>query len=156
MSPRGETTIIAELRDLCQSPGYAHAIAYFCFRNNILTYTENFKTVTPLSFNRLIRTEISTLIALALEGKFDIQMPSEELLSDYVSKTEILLEELHHCLAQPMFEKAKADLAKGEADVWGGDGWQSFVREPIFYSSESAYPYQYKDLFVEKYQKDEA
>lgn len=36
---RAEQEIFDELTNLCASPGYAHAIAYLCFRDNVIRYS---------------------------------------------------------------------------------------------------------------------
>lgn len=37
---RAEAEVFNELNLLCQSEGYLHAIAYFCFRDNIVRCSE--------------------------------------------------------------------------------------------------------------------
>ena len=37
---RTEKEIFDELEVLCKSPGYAHTIAYFCYRDNTIRYTD--------------------------------------------------------------------------------------------------------------------
>ncbi len=72
---RPESTVFAELAELCQSSGYAHAIAYFCWRDNIIRYDgEGLKPgdVEHMhSGERLVRTEISTLIGLMVRQPID-------------------------------------------------------------------------------------
>lgn len=36
---RTEREIFSELETLCADPGYIHAVAYFCFRDNLIKYT---------------------------------------------------------------------------------------------------------------------
>ena len=36
---RNEIEIFEELQKLCCSPGFIHAIAYFCWRDNILKFS---------------------------------------------------------------------------------------------------------------------
>ncbi|WP_350541884.1 hypothetical protein, partial [Psychrobacter sp. CAL495-MNA-CIBAN-0180] len=65
---RKESEIFKELEVLCQSTGYIHAIAYFCFRDNTIRYADEVKpedVLQQFSMERLVRTEISTLIGLA-------------------------------------------------------------------------------------------
>jgi hypothetical protein len=35
---RTEQQLFDELAALCSSPGYAHAIAYFCMRDSVVSY----------------------------------------------------------------------------------------------------------------------
>lgn len=77
-APRSENEIFQELEILCSSPGYIHAIAYFCFRDNTIKYADEMSVENVLQqFNktRLVRTEISTVIGLALKNELDISHP---------------------------------------------------------------------------------
>ena len=59
-----EQELFDELESLCKSPGYLHAVAYFCFRDNTILYKDGEMVVDDViqqfSFERLVRTEIST------------------------------------------------------------------------------------------------
>lgn len=150
-----ESEVLKELEELASSPGYFHAIAYFCFRDNFVSYPED---ATPADFaklyssTRLIRTEISTLIGLSLKHKIDWKLPNPETIYHYITRTESLLEELHETLNAPMYEiiirAAKGD--RGEDPFSSG----AVLREPVFYGSESAYTFQYRDLSIRKYHND--
>lgn len=75
--PRTEHQLFSELASLCLSPGYANTIAYFCFRDNLIQYSDE---VTPddmscmSSGECLSRAEISTLIGLMIKGPIDYTM----------------------------------------------------------------------------------
>jgi hypothetical protein len=68
---RPETEIFADLRSLCTSRGYIHAVAYFCWRDNLIRYGGPQVVAKDLqhqhSQDRLLRTEISTLIGLMVQ-----------------------------------------------------------------------------------------
>jgi hypothetical protein len=99
-----EQDIFDELATLCASPGYAHAIAYFCFRDNVIRCKDELKAEDYAKLygnDRLIRTEISTLIGLMLRAPRDIAIPTQERLGEYVARTEALLEELHEAMNEP-------------------------------------------------------
>ena len=56
---RAEQEIFDELAGLCASPGYAHAIAYLCSRDNMIRYSGEMKAEDMqhlFSKSRLIRT----------------------------------------------------------------------------------------------------
>ena len=65
---RDEKAIFDDLEALCQQPGYAHIIAYFCFRDNSIFSDSKQATKDAIlekyNQNRLIRNEISLLIGL--------------------------------------------------------------------------------------------
>ncbi len=105
------------------------------------------------SKSRLIRTEISTLIGLLLKNEIDHSLPAQEIMQQYLDQTDTLLEELHGSIAAAFtthFDPAKA-TDKSFNPFTIGD----VLREPIFYSGESAYVFQYRDLSLRKYAKDD-
>jgi len=152
---RKESEIFSELAEICASPGYVHAIAYLCYQNDTIRYSD---TLTPedmlqqLSRDILVRTEISTLIGLTCKKQLNIDLPSPEITQRYIDKTVSLLKEIHQSMMPPMeyiFDPSKV----GDKDFNPfRDGL--VLREAIFYSGESAYPFQYRDISKIKYEKD--
>jgi hypothetical protein len=156
LNGRGEQDVFADLVKLTASPGYVHAIAQICHRDNLIVYRQTL-TVSDMEpmfdGNRLIRTEITTLIGLMMRQPLDLVLPSVHEIAGYVARTDELMEELHGAIARPMYEATLSnlqDVGKTE-DVWRGQS----MREPIFYGGESAYSFQYRDLIPEKYCADE-
>lgn len=153
---RSEDTIFAELQRLCASPGYIHAIAYFCWRDNLIRMSGPILTPKDLEYqsshDRLLRTEIATLIGLLVKGEIDLTLPPPDVMQAYVQATEDLLYELHQSMMKPWF--AGWDMSSGT--VSGPDPFSSAsaIREPIFYSAEGAYSFQYSDLAPRKYLND--
>jgi len=152
---RSEQEIFEELSALCTSPGYVHAIAFLCFKNNFVRFADELsaKEVSHIfSKSHLIRRELSTLIGLFIKGDRDKELPEPKVLQGYVDKTESLLEQMHRAI---------------EYGIWGGVDFEQITRkslnifgqgralkEPIFYTGESAYAFQYRDLAVMKYHAD--
>lgn len=153
--PRDEAEVFADLANLAGSQGYVHAIALICCRDNLVTYIDDLKASDLQKLyrrDRLIRTEITTLLGLLARGPIDAALPAPEMLQEYVARTDALMEELHAAIGSPMFEMLKtAQPGDRNIDVWRG----SAMREPIFYGSESAFQFQYRDLAVEKYRRDD-
>jgi len=152
---RTEQEIFANLASLCASPGYAHVIAYFCYRDNFVGYDGELKgeNLSKLfSKDRLIRTEISTLIGLMARAPINYTLPSQQEFGIQIERTEALLSELHEILDQPMTVGMQAAIAdKKTIPPWTAEA----MREPIFYGGESAYNFQYRDLAPKKYARDE-
>jgi SEC-C motif/Nuclease-related domain len=153
---RKESEIFSELADVCASPGYVHAIAYFCFRDNTIKYTAD--SVTPddvlqqFSLDRLVRTEISTLIGLACKVDINTALPSPDVMQSFIDKTDALLKEIHQSMLPSM-----VDIFDPER--LGDENFNPFknglaLRESIFYGGEAAYHFQYRDLSKIKYKKD--
>lgn len=146
---RTEAEIFAELEKLCATPGYAHVIAYFSWRENFIRYEEEVdadclsKAETD---ERLLRVEISTLIGLLAKSEICTTLPEPSTFQKLIDDTQSLLRELHHTLL-PRLSPTEIDprklLDKPE-----------FFREAIFYASESAYNFQYQALAPIKYAND--
>lgn len=149
---REEQEVFSELVALCASPGYVHVIAYFCHRENTIKYADQISAEDLLpqySMERLIRTEISTLIGLTCKNEIDTGQPSPDTMQNYINTTETLLNELHHSMMRPMMQSIGLNTSP-DKDMKTGQ----VFREPIFYGGEAAYNFQYRDLSLIKYQKD--
>lgn len=147
---RTEEKCFKELVELCHSPGFAHVIAMFCFRDNWIGFKDQMtgKLIadkkTP---QRLIRTEIASLIGGLLGGTGSIELPDQGVIAEYLERAESLLEEIHQCMIKDAFSGWEADsspLSTGEA-----------IREAAFYATESAYAFQYIEFAEMRYQQDE-
>lgn len=151
---RTEQAVFDDLASLCASPGYIHALAYLCFRDNAISFDKEITaadTSFMFSHSRLIRTETTTLIGLMMRAPIDSTLPQAQIVSEYIEQTEKLLEELHTVIGSPMISL----LRSGQSDptvLRSG----KLLREPIFYGAESAYPFQYRDLAPRKYRDDAA
>lgn len=156
-SMRSEDEIFADLLGLCGSPGYVHALAMLCFRDNFIRFGRELKPEDMdhlFSRTRLIRTEVTTLVGLLIRKPINFGHPGLDALQRYMERTEALLSELHESVSAVMFNRMlgigpKADLP-ARSDVSG-----SAMREPIFYGGESAYGFQYRDLAEKKYGADD-
>ncbi|MGX9352810.1 YecA family protein [Shimia sp. W99] len=147
---RSEEVCFQELMELCRSPGFSHAIAMFCFRDNWIAFKDQMTgelisdKKTP---QRLVRTEIASLIGGLLGGTGSIELPDQSVIAEYLERAERLLEEIHQCMVKDAFSDWQADsspLSTGEA-----------IREAAFYATESAYAFQYSNLAKVRYQQDE-
>lgn len=154
--PREEAQIFEDLATLTASPGYVHAIAHISHRDSVIHIKGELKPSDMdrlFSKERLIRTELTTLIGLMAKKPLDLSLPSADVVEGYVSRTDALMQELHDAMSYPMFAAMIEALKAGAEppDPWRGPG----MREPIFYGTESAYPFQYRDLVPEKYGDDD-
>ena len=154
---RQEDEIFADLQALCTSPGYIHAIAYFSWRDNLIRYDGRKLVAKDLyyqhSHDKLIRTEIATLIGLLAQKPLEVSVPEPMLLNNYVERTEALLRELHSSMQKPWFEGW--DIESGVSPSQDPFANAASMREPIFYGGESAYPFQYRDFARLKYRADD-
>ena len=152
---RPEQEIFDDLARLCISPGYVHAIAYFCFRDSVVRFAGEM-TAEDLrhlfSPSRLIRTEIATLVGLSMKSVVSYELPDPGVLQQYLDQTEVLLEELHQAIARSCFDGL--DLRQAVENGVNPFSRGEALREPIFYNGESAYSFQYRDLSTRKYAAD--
>jgi len=155
---RNEGEVFADLRELCRSSGYVHALATICFRDNIVRYSGKMrpKDMLPMfSPDHLIRTEISMIIGLMIQGDVDWAMPSPQVVEEQMDRTDALLRELHETFLPSMSGVIAAE-AKAPVKDLELLGRGEFLREVIFYSGESAYNFQYRDFAPPKYGADDA
>jgi len=155
VSMRHEQAIFNDLANLCASPGYVHAIAYLCFRDNMTLYSGKMKakdTAHLYSRKRLSRNEISTLIGLLIKRDIDYSLPTPQKIKLYVNETEALFEELHCAMSSPLLAQFDSSniLDKDLSPLTSGDT----LREAFFYWGESAYSFQYRDFSPVKYEND--
>jgi SEC-C motif len=152
---RSEQEIFDDLAALCISKGYIHALATICFRDYVVGFKDELKPedmARLYSKSRLIRTEVTTLIGLMMRAPIDFSLPSPQTISDYMERSEALLEELHQTLAGTFANHLTLENA-------ANPNFNPFtigevLREAIFYGGESAYTFQYRDLTPLKYGAD--
>lgn len=153
---RSETEILADLVELTASSGYVHAIAFICHRDNLVMYKDELNPddmALLFSNDRLLRTEITTLLGLMVRQDLDMSMPTLKVLGELVARTDTLMLELHQALSRPMMSALKDQAMSASSR---GAAWDAMsMREPIFYGAESAYSFQYRDLLPAKYGADD-
>jgi hypothetical protein len=154
--PREESQILEDLAALAASPGYAHAVAHICHRDHVIHIQGKLKPSDMdrlFSWERLIRSELTTVIGLMAKKPLDLSLQRPDVLEGYVKRTDDLMHELHKAMSYPMFAAMVEAVEAGVAppDPWRGTG----MREPIFYGPESAYAFQYRDFLPEKYGADD-
>ena len=153
---RPETEIFEDLRALCTSSGYIHAVAYFAWRDDLIRYNGREVVAKDLehqhSREKLVRTEISTLIGLMVQRPVDQSLPEPTTMQFYVERTEALLVELHQAMERHWSEGW--DLGSGKMPEHDPFANAAGLREPIFYGAEFAYDFQYRDFARLNYRAD--
>jgi hypothetical protein len=112
-----ENAIFRDLSAICTSPGYAHALAYLCFRDSVLRYSDEMSAEDMkhlFSGDQLIRTETSTLIGLMVQQEIEMSLPDAQTTQHYIDETERLLKELHESMLQPTMEDLRDALESGK------------------------------------------
>ena len=154
--PREESKILEDLAALTMSPGYVHALAHICQRDNVIYMKGKLQPSDMdrlFSKERLIRTELTTLIGLMAKKPLDLSPQPVDVVARYIECTDVLMRELHDAMSSLTFAAVFEAMKAGAEppDVWRGPG----MREPIFYGTESAYAFQYRDFVPEKYGADD-
>nr|WP_158085658.1 SEC-C metal-binding domain-containing protein [Henriciella aquimarina] len=130
-------------------------MAIMCREYNYVGYTGELTKEDLLprySADRLIGTELSTLHGLMLKAPISFDVPKPDVFQNYIDEAKRLLEELHQALVIPMMES----LPSTENNSTNPFADAAVLRESIFYSAESAYSFQYREWFSEKYGDDTA
>ncbi len=152
---RPEAAILADLEEVCCSPGFAHTLAFLCWRENFFGYDEKLVPEDMsyfMSEERLLRSELSLLTRLMVSAHFDLTLPPPDTTQKQIDDVERLLHELHHTLNIPFYTSLKALGEEPPAAAPETIGMA--LREPMFYSAEAAYQFQYKDFAVRRYDAD--
>ncbi len=154
---RNELEIFSDLQSLASSPGFIHAAANLAIRDNMVLVPGDLRPKDisrAYSHERLLRTELSTLIGLMVKSTIDFKEPNVNVLNEYIQKADSLLLEMHHAISASSMDKDYFlnCLQTGANPFANGNA----MREPIFYASESAYYFQYVELAIKRYQKDSA
>jgi hypothetical protein len=153
---RTEEEVFNDLAKLCITEGYAHVIAYLCTRDNTISYKDKLIAKDfehQSSRERLIRTEISTLIGLMCKEEVKLGIPQPSKFQGLIDNTESLLHELHETMTTSWWSgfSNPVEVIQSGADPFSSG---AAMREPIFYSGESAYDFQYRELAGRKYAND--
>lgn len=153
---RTESEIFAEMSELCALPGFAHVIAYFCIRDNMVTYQDEIKPEDMSILyggDRLVRTEVNVLLGLMIKHDIEYSIPEASIFQGWADRAEALLAELHTAMTGDVFAHMKPGGASDADSNPFANG--AVLREAIFYGAESAYSFQYRDLLERKYGRDD-
>lgn len=153
---RAEADIFADLTRLCRSSGYVHAFAHLCWRDNLVRYTGQMKSEDMQKLfapERLIRTELSTLLGLIVQAPWQGPHPGVDAVRDMIAQTDTLMHQLHYSMPGSMAQWAEGRDGLPDMKAYGRG---VALREPIFYGGESAYIFQYRDFSLLKYSADNA
>ena len=151
-----EQTIFDEIGRLCVSPGYIQALAFICFNDNFIGIGDEVSGQDFLkmySWDRLIRSEIMTLVGLMVKRPIDFTLPDPATIQEYINETQRLMKELHNAMPGPLWGHASENAKNPNFNPFANG---SALREPIFYSGEAAYAFQLRDLAPLKYAADSA
>lgn len=148
---RSEAEVLRDLVALTAQPGYVHALAGICYRDNFVSFQGEHKASDLEHLydrRRLNRNETTTLMGLMMRQPLELIEVDENTLKSYASRTDQLMEELHDAMNGPVLGELGQQI---EGGIWQGE----VMKEPFFYSTESAYSFQYRDFLVERHSVDD-
>lgn len=145
--------ILDELVKLCQTPGYVHVIAFFCYKNDTILFSSEKQTIISEIRNdeyRLIRKEIGLLIGLMVKANINFRIPGRAKFSKLIKKTTKLLSDLRNALSKRTQKSFWKDHINNNP-FNSGEFWES----ELFYSPDTSFDFQYLEFAKERYSKDE-
>lgn len=154
-----ESAILASLESLVGEPGFVYTLALVSVNDLFFAAEE----AADINWHERLSFQELTLLAgqLACYPIDTSVLPTEQIAKEQTSELYGLFGQLHDAHSRPMVEslQSKFDEMAGRQDA-DSITEESFSRgslmvEPIFYSGSGAYDFQYLDLAVAKYQRDQ-
>jgi len=157
METRDSKEIINDLKKLVKSVGYIYTLCLIVM-DDFHFEAENMHKVNYRA--RLNKNEVSFLCGLLIQESISLTKPeSPFILTELKKRTYSLMEELHTSINKPIIDKMKHIIENKDSrvyhdkkDFFGGEN--SFI-EPIFYSGDGIYDFQYLEYLDKKYKYDE-
>jgi len=157
MEIRDSNDIIEDIKELVNSKGYIYALCLIIMED----FHFDVEQMHEINYwNRLNKNEISLLLGFLIQNPILLEKPDSPFdLIDLKKKTNSLMEELHRSINKPMHERMRSLMETkassnqpSKKEFFGGEG--SFI-EPIFYSGDGIYDFQYLEYLERKYKDDE-
>jgi len=158
ISKREKVEIINEIKKLVDSKGYVYALCSIIFNDFYIVL----ETIHEIDHSKTLSTkEVSFLLGFLIQKKIDFTIPDTfEDVIQMKENTYKLMEELQWCLMKPFSDQLQKevrkehkseDFNKRQKEFWSKG--EMFV-EPIFYSADGVYDFQYLDFLGKKYHYD--
>ncbi|GER59948.1 hypothetical protein ULMA_20560 [Patiriisocius marinus] len=159
MNLRSPKEIIEEIKSLVDTTGFIYTLCLILVEDFHL----NAEEMHEVDFRaRLNKNEISLLIGFLIQKEISLEKPKHPLdLISLKKKTRKIMDELHSSTMIPSINKFRPiidnlkegnDINPSKEDFFGGE--DVFI-EPIFYSGDGIYDFQYIEYLNKKYKYDE-
>jgi Nuclease-related domain len=145
--------IIGDIKELVKVKGFIYALCTILLKD-LLFDPEKLHEIDH--YSRLNRNEISLLLGFIIQNKIDFSTPGTPRdFTEMLQATYGLMEELHRLLNNPAVMKLQEIFESGQKkeDKVFWDSGDMFI-EPIFYSGDGVYDFQYLDYLDRKYKYD--
>lgn len=160
MKLRSTKSIIKEIKSLVETTGFIYTLCLILIEDFHL----NVEEIQHIDFrSRLNKNEVSLLIGFLIQNEISLKKPQSPLdLISLKKKTRELMDELHSSTMIPSINKFKPliENLKEEKDISNPNkkdffGGEDMFIEPIFYSGDGIYDFQYLEYLEKKYKYDE-
>ncbi len=155
METRDSRDVIVDIKELVNSKGYIYALCLIIMEDFHFD-AEHIHEINMRS--RLNKNEVSLILGLIIQNPISLEKPDSpvELIS-LKNMTYSLMEELHGTTMTPIINKFKplvenANIEFSKRDFFCGE---DLYIEPIFYSGDGLYDFQYMEFLKNKYKYDE-
>ena len=149
--------VFSELEKTTQTKGFIYAICLILIEDHHF----NIEEIHQANYwDRLSKNEVSLLLGLLIQQPISIDHPDSPFeLIELKNKTISLMKDLHNSLNDSMYENlaklgnnSTSGTIPSKLEFFGGEN--SFI-EPIFYSGDGIYDFQYLEYLKKKYKYDE-
>ena len=155
---RTQQLIITDIKKLMREKGYIYALCMIIFED----FHINPETMQGINYSeRLTTKEASLLLGFLIQERIDFSTPATpQDLIQLKQKTYALMEKLHKSYTSPFTEKYQNYFAKEHKIKDSREARQEYLgkidifTEPIFYSGDGVYNFQYLDFLERKYKYD--
>ena len=155
---RTQQLVITDIKKLMREKGYIYALCMIIFED----FHINPETIQEINCSaRLSTQEASLLLGFLIQERIDFSTPATpQDLIQLRQKTYALMEELHKSYIFPVAEKYQNFFAKEHKIEDSREARKEFLgkvdilTEPIFYSGDGVYNFQYLDFLERKYKYD--
>jgi hypothetical protein len=153
---RNTADVLLDIKQLVKSKGFIYAICLIVVDDFHLNVEQMHKVDHRA---RLNKNEVLMLLGFLIQERISLEVPNSPFdIIELKRKAYELMEELHHSTMIPFFNKIRPfienpnqRITAREQDFFG-DG-DMFV-EPIFYSGDGIYDFQYLEFLDKKYKND--
>ena len=155
---RTQQLVITDIKKLIREKGYIYVLCMIIFED----FYSNPETLQDINCStRLSTKEASLLLGFLIQERIDFSTPATpQDLIQLKQKTYVLMEDLHESYTFPFAEKYQNFLTKEHQIEDSREARKEFfgkgdtLTEPIFYSGDGVYNFQYLDFLERKYKYD--
>lgn len=161
MSMRDTKEVLNDLKELIKSKGYIYALCLIIFDDSRVNVEEIHKTDQKA---KLQTKELTLILGFLVQNSLDFSTPdTPEILIGMKDKTYQLMQELQKSFTEPLLHKLSKRIDMVNEGGYIEDSYEERVKffiedggmiEPIFYSGNGIYAFQYLEYLEKRYKYD--